>query len=209
MGLAVVTMALVARRPRALRLIPPSVSCAVVVMWPVIQDRLMGFHSVTGWPVSWVRRLYNLNTYFLPELLSGTHPLLGVRPAARVATEHDGLGFVWIESGYVWLLWGGGLPLLGAFIAFVWVALRTLRPLIVPLDSYASVAALAAFSGIVSMVVLMTFDPHLTYRAAADWLFSLLAMTVGALNRRKAGPPVAVRDHVAPRQASPLVNAGG
>ncbi len=209
LAIAVVSMALVARRPRTLRWIPLGVGGAVVLMWPVIEHRLEGFQSPSGWPVSWTTRLYNLKTYFLPDLFSGTNPLLGVRPAARVVADHHGVGFVWIESGYLWLLWGGGLPLLGAYVAFVWVTLRTLRPMIAPLDSYASVAALAAFSGIVSLVALMAFDPHLTYRGSADWLFSLLAITVGALLRRETESPRPTNGRSMPRNAPPLVKTGG
>ena len=156
-----------------------------VLLWPVIQTRLGGFNSDTGLPVSWLNRLYNLRTYFWPVLFSDNNWILGVRPSARIATDTRQFGYVWIESGYTWLLWGGGIPLLASYIAFVtqvvkkcWRYARRADP--------AGVIATALAAATCSQAVLMVFDPHLTYRGSGDMFFLLLALVRALPSRRAA-----------------------
>jgi hypothetical protein len=191
LGLVVATVCVAAllRRLDLLKWSALALPVGVVALWPTIEPRIAEFSSMHGLPTSWLVRYYNLATYFWPQIIDGSNVLVGVRPAARVPVE-GAFGFVWIESGYLWLLWGGGLPLFAAFCWFVWTGLKATGPAARLLATPASVAALAGYAGLVSCVVLMIFDPHITYRGSADALFGLLALSsagsqVGRQNRRR------------------------
>ena len=176
----VVAIVCVAVRLRRLALLKWSLvvlPVALVALWPTFAPRIADFSSLNGVPTSWLVRYHNLMTYFWPGIIDGSNFLVGVRPAARVPVDQGAFGFIWIESGYLWLLWGGGLPLLAAFCWFVWTSLKATGQAASVLANPSAVAALAAYAGLVSCVVLMVFDPHITYRGSADALFGLLALS--------------------------------
>jgi putative peptidoglycan lipid II flippase len=177
-GLLVAVAAIVAmtRSSRIIGYAIPVAAIAGVLLWPVIQIRLAGFQSASGLPNSWLTRLYNLHTYFWPTLFSDSNWIFGVRPSARVVVPNQLYGYVWIESGYTWLLWGGGIPLLASYIAFAVACIRKGWAFARRADT-AGVAGTALAAVMCSQVILMLFDPHLTYRGSADLVFMLLALT--------------------------------
>jgi putative peptidoglycan lipid II flippase len=146
-----------------------------VLLWPVIATRIGGFQGGSQLPYSWVVRLQNLRGYFWPTLFSDSNWILGVQPEARVAAPDQEYGYVWIESGYTWLLWGGGLPLLGSYIAFAWAVLRKAVGYARRADT-AGIVGFALAAAIASQAVMMIFDPHLTYRGSGDAIFLILAL---------------------------------
>jgi hypothetical protein len=174
--LGVIASTLVMGRLRYLRFFPVALVAAGFLLQPVIATRLQGFQSTSGIPVSWAGRLRNLHNYFWPHLFSGDNWLFGVRPAARVPVSSQATGYVWIESGYTWLLWGGGIPLVLAFGYFVWVVGKRSWWTAHSAPAPAAIAGGAVFTAVVVITVLMTFDPHLTYRGSADCLFALMAL---------------------------------
>jgi hypothetical protein len=197
LGLVVgsVLIAVVVRRPRMLLLALPLGAVVALALWPVISARLTGFQSVSGLPVSWTGRLDNLKNYFLPPLMSHGNFLLGVRPSARVVVPSQATGYVWIESGYIWLLWGGGIPLLLAFLWFVRAASVSSFTIARSRPDAVGVAATGLLVGVAITTLLMLFDPHLTYRGSADALFVLAALArcpaqpAGTTASSATGPP--------------------
>jgi hypothetical protein len=154
----------------------PLVLAAGIALRPVIDRRLHGFSSPDGLPESWVGRLRNLRTYFFPELFSDFHFVLGVRPTARILLSQR-RGYVWIESGYTWLLWAGGIPFLLSFLYFTWTNLRTTLSIARARADAVGIAATGSFVALVIVGVLMLFDPHLSYRGSGDMFFALLALS--------------------------------
>lgn len=174
--LGAVAIALVTRQVRYLGLLPATAGVAALVLRSVIERRLNGFQSPSGLPMSWEGRLHNLENYFFPQLFSGENWILGVRPAARVVSRTLATGYIWIESGYTWLLWAGGVPLLGSFFYFLWAAGREALAVVRAREDAVSAAALAVVTALTVIGVLMIIDPHLTYRGSADLLFALLGI---------------------------------
>jgi hypothetical protein len=171
------------------------------LLWPVIRTRLSGFDSASGLPISWVDRMYNLQHYFWPVLFSDHNWILGVRPGARVPLPSKRFAYVWIESGYTWLLWGGGIPLLASYIAFVGTAMRKGWAYTRRADA-AGIAATAVTAALCAQVFLMLLDPHLTYRGSGDAFFLILALVrvLPSHRARTTGKNQAVPEAVATRR---------
>jgi putative peptidoglycan lipid II flippase len=182
---AVIVIVTLTKSTRIIGYAIPVAVVGAVLLWPVIEIRLSGFQSASGLPSSWLVRLYNLNTYFWPTLFSDYNWILGVRPSARVVVPTTEYGYVWIESGYTWLLWGGGIPLLASYVAFVVASIRKGWSFSRRADA-AGVAGAAIAVIICVQVVVMLFDPHLTYRGSGDAIFMLLALVRRLPGRRPA-----------------------
>jgi putative peptidoglycan lipid II flippase len=172
---AVAVIMLMTRSGRLIRYAIPVALLGGVLLWPVIQTRISGFQGGSQLPYSWVVRLQNLRGYFWPTLFSDHNWILGVQPDARVSAPNQEYGYVWIESGYTWLLWGGGIPLLGSYLAFVWAILRKGLAYVRRADS-AGIVGFALVAAISSQAVMMILDPHLTYRGSGDAIFLILAL---------------------------------
>ena len=185
-----VLIAIVTRSPRLLALFIPAGLAGAGVLRSVLAKRLSGFQTPYHLPVSWIGRLTNLRTYFWPKLFSDWNYVLGVRPAARVPVPTQNPGYIWIESGYTWLLWGGGIPLFASYAFFAVTAARRGWEAARYSPGAVSVAGAAAFVAVLVATVLMLFDPHLTYRGSADTLFILIALAaMRPRSPRPASPP--------------------
>jgi hypothetical protein len=179
-GLLVLVLAYGAVTRTLHRLLPAGLAALGVVaipLWSVVGTRLSGFSRSSGVPSSWTARWQNLSNFFLPQLFDQNGWILGVQPAARVAAPETWRTFVYIESGYLWVLWTGGIPLLIAYFTFLTAGMRTLLRVVRARSDAVSTAAMVCLCYIVTLFVLTMFDPHLTLRGTADLFFPLLAMS--------------------------------
>jgi peptidoglycan biosynthesis protein MviN/MurJ (putative lipid II flippase) len=191
---ALVTAAMAGRLGWLLRRSIPVVLMLAVLIWPVVQRRLGEVNSGSNLPQSWEVRIDNLKTLYLPQF-KGLRWLFGVRPDS-VATPLDrGRQVAFLESGYLSLLWVGGVPLLLAYFGFVITSTRTLlqRPRL--FDHFGRSLGHAAVAAIAAIAVLNLTDAHLTFRGGADVTFVLLALAVSARNRQRI-----VRTQSVPRE---------
>ena len=179
----VVCIAIVSGSPRMLAWFVPAAVVGGYVLWPVLNTRLSGFQSASGLPQSWLGRLNDLETYYWPRLFSDWNFVLGVEPSARIAIVSYSGNYVWIESGYTWLLWGGGIPLLASFLFFTYVTAKRGWQAAWGRGDARSVAGVAVWVAVIVIAVLMVFDPHLTYRGSADEFFFLIALAAPRYRR--------------------------
>lgn len=197
LGMLVAVLAYGALNGNLFSLLPKSLaigSVGILPFWGVIADRLAGFSLPQGVPHSWNGRWENLQHFFFPRL-ADFNWLLGVQPSPRLPAPEAWRDFVYLESGYVSLVWCGGLPLLAAFAYFVGVVVTKLRRVARQRRDAVGVAALAGFCYLIAILVLMLFDPHLTVRGSADLFFPLLAMSL--VDRATVPAPVSVRTRAA------------
>jgi hypothetical protein len=136
--------------------------------------------------------------YFLPELGSPANVVMGVRPAGRVPSHEAWRDWVYIESGYIWLIWTGGIPFALAYVFFAARGIKTTARIGRRRRDASGIAAIGAFASLVSGSVLMVLDPHLTMRGGADLTFALLAL---------AGVSAASRWHVTTAERHVLTEA--
>ncbi len=188
-AIAAVTVAIVTGnfRKSVVRLVPV-VIVAAVVLQPVIRSRLDEFSAPGGVPPSWTARVHNLQTYVLPELTRDYNYGLGVRPSPVVTKSTDPVRTGYIESGHLWYLWTGGIPFLLAFLVFMVANLRVTYRVARRCRGPIGMAGVASLAALMVVLILTTFDPHLTFRGSGELNMSLLALAhLGIEARRRQG----------------------
>ena len=165
-----------AARRSALRLLP-LLCVAALVGAPAVIRRVLDF-SAGSLPVSWQVRFDNLAHLYLPTLIGRGGFLIGVSPDSVVVPPDTVRDTVYMESGYLQLLWIGGLPLFIAFVALSYALLRNSSRLASRADGVGACAsALFVVWGMV--IVLMVLDAHLYMRGVGDLIFVLFGIVGG------------------------------
>jgi hypothetical protein len=136
--------------------------------------------------------------------------LIGVSPNEVLQAPERWREVIYLESGVLYFLWVGGIPLLAAFI---WLSVRTLRSVKPALGHPGPFGAAASSLDIVwrFLLVLTLIDPHLQLRGTGDLIFTLLGIVATGLDQRglaneRHGLPSFMIGR--PRAVEPAVPAG-
>jgi hypothetical protein len=129
-------------------------------------------------PPSWLVRGDNLAHFYLPKIVDFGFSL-GVSPNPVRAAE-TWREVIDLESGYLHLLWVGGIPLLAAFGWLSVAVLRGTARLRVRGDAIGAYAATLEAAWWVILVLSIT-DIHLVMRGVGDLIFVLLAIVSARL----------------------------
>jgi hypothetical protein len=159
------------------------VPVALAIGAPALIGRLEGF-SEFGVPRSWIGRWNNLSNFYLPRF-EFINVLMGVSPDSVLEAPERWRDVIYLESGYLELLWIGGIPLLAAFVWLSVVVLRRTRELMNQPENQRSALGAAASALWVCwwfVLILTVLDPHLTLRGTGDLLFMLIGITAGRLS---------------------------
>lgn len=182
-GFALIAWRFPELRRQAKRFAPLGV-VALLIGAPAFINRLEGIGEY-GVPVpeSWMGRYDNLGYLYLPHF-DWVTLLMGVSPNTVLHAPERWRGVIYLESGVLWFLWIGGIPLL---LAFLWLSLRVLRTVRPAIRHPGAFGACASSLEIVwlFLLVLTLIDPHLQLRGTGDLIFTLLAITVGGIDARR------------------------
>ena len=96
-------------RRRAVRFLPVA-GVAVLVGAPAFVARLESFGEGYGVPRSWLGRWDNLTTFYVPSLFDHGGFLIGVSPDSVLPAPETWREVIYLESGYLHLLWVGWPP---------------------------------------------------------------------------------------------------
>jgi hypothetical protein len=165
----------------------PAAAVGAVIAWPVISTRLAGFGG-GGLPHSWQGRIDNLTHFYLPQL-SGFHWVLGIRPDTVLQAPETWRQVIYLESGYLWLFWVGGIPLVAGFLWFLRNGFRHTQRVMRERDDDLAIAAVGTRAALWCLLIMSLIDPHLTLRGGSDLFFCLLGLSANMIVARPAPEP--------------------
>jgi len=162
----------------------PFAMVAALVMAPILQSRMADVSSRSFIPQSWVIRWVNITELYWPDIRAGGW-LWGVNPDPVVLPPDSWRTEVFLESGYLWTLWVGGLPLFLCFAGLLISIWRSLK--VESSDPIFRVALTTGSALVVFMAIFNLIDPHITLRGGADLFYVLVPVALAAT-------PMAIKD---------------